>query len=347
MTDVNRLCEALQLDRDAVQSTLERGRSMETSALSMPWFARMVVGIGAWLTALSAIGTGSVFLFMLIGTETTGTLALLGAAVLGLALWILRRKGTGAYADQLGTATAAAGVGMIAAGVGLQTHEASLAALATIAVTALIVVATPKRTLQFLSALLAAVLVAVTLIDEEIPYYLDVAALAGPAGVWLTVRPPRRDLQPTAIVLLLLFPVLGIFGAMDVSMLMETPRAGGWFAIALHIGLFLWLANLHRARADEAARERLRYLVPLAALVCLLLPAGGSAALVTMMLAFVIGSRPLALLGTLLQIHYLWRFYYDLDITLLAKSGVLTAAGIALLAAWWLLQRRTAAVATP
>jgi uncharacterized membrane protein len=60
-----------------------------------------------------------------------------------------------------------------------------------------------------------------------------------------------------------------------------------------------------------------------------------------MMLAFVLGSRPLALLGTLLQIHYILRFYYDLEITLLAKSGILVAVGAVLLMAWWLVLRRT------
>jgi len=336
---------SLHLDRDAALAALSGERSNETSALSMPWFARLVVGIGAWTTALSAIGAGSVFLFLLIGTETEGTLALLGVLYLWCGLWILRKKRIGAFLEQLGTATGAAGVGMIAAGVGLQTHEAWLAALATMAVTALVVVATPNRVLQFLSALLSAVLVAVALIDEKVPFYLDMAAIAGPVGVWLTVRPPRRDLQPTAVVLLLLFPVLGIFGAMDVSMYMESPRPGGWFAVVLHIGLFVWLARLHWPRADTMARDRLRYFVPLAALVCLLLPPGGSAALVILMLAFVIGSRALALLGALLQVHYLWRFYYDLDITLLVKSGVLTATGIVLLVAWWLLQRRSVAEA--
>jgi uncharacterized membrane protein len=71
------------------------------------------------------------------------------------------------------------------------------------------------------------------------------------------------------------------------------------------------------------------------------LPPGGSAALVIMMLAFVIGSRPLALLGTLVQIYYIWRFYYDMDVTLLIKSGMLFAVGVVLLLAWWLMIRRS------
>lgn len=341
MTDLERFCAQLDIDRDAAAAALKEERTEAASARSMPWFARLVVGVGAWITALSAIGVGSVFLFLVIGTEATGSLAVLGAGFLALGLWILRRDKIGTFADQLGTAVAAAGVGMIAGGFAESSNALWLAALATAFATAVVILLTPKRTLQFLAALLAAVLFAMALVVDKVPYYLDIAALAGPVGVLLVLRPPRRDVHPTAIVLLLLFPLLGIYGAMDFSAYIESPPAGGWFAKVLYIGLFGWLAMLHWTHGDEAARSGLKVFVPVAAAVCLLLPAGGSAALVIMMLAFVIGSRPLALLGSLLQIHYLWRLYYDLDITLLAKSGVLTAAGIVLLVAWWLLQRRS------
>jgi hypothetical protein len=339
VADLEQLCAALGLDRDRVAAALHRERAAETSALSMPWFARLVVGVGAWVTALSAIGVGTAFMALL-GTDVEGMLSLFGVVFMALGLWVLRKEGVGIFAGQLGTATAAAGVALIAAGIGMETREAWIAALAASAVTAIIIVATPKRTLQFLSALLAAVLIAISLVQDKIAWYLDFASLAGVAGVLLTLRPPQRDLQPTATVLLLLFPVLGIFASLDMSMYMEAPPAGGWFARVLHIGLFAWLASLHWARTEEVGRTRLIYFAPLAAIVCLVLPAGGSAALVIMMLAFVIGSRPLALLGTLLQIHYLWRFYYDMELTLLVKSGVLTATGVVILVVWWLMHRQ-------
>jgi uncharacterized membrane protein len=75
--------------------------------------------------------------------------------------------------------------------------------------------------------------------------------------------------------------------------------------------------------------------------VGMLLPPGGAAALMILMLAFVLGSRPLALLGVLLQINYIWRFYYDMEVTLLVKSGILVAVGAVLVLAWWLMMRRS------
>ena len=341
MTELRQFCETRGIDPDKAAAALARERQLEMSALSMPWFARAVVGAGAWVTALAAIGAGSVFLFLLIGTETVGTLAILGAGFLALGLWVIRGEGIGAFAEQLGTAIAAAGVAMIAIGFGMETRMIWVAAIVAVAVTAIVVTATPKRTLQFLSAALAAVLLAIALVDERIPYYLDVAALAGPIGVFLMLRPPRTDLQPSAVVLLLLFPLFGIFGAMDMSAWPDLPPAGGWFAKVLHIGLFLWLVSLHWQHAGPAARTRLAYVAAPAVALCLVLPAGGSAALVVMMLAFVIGSRPLALLGSLLQIHYIWRFYYDIDASLLVKSGILAGAGVLLLLAWWFVARQS------
>jgi uncharacterized membrane protein len=140
--------------------------------------------------------------------------------------------------------------------------------------------------------------------------------------------------------------MLAIFGADEIGMSYGVGDAGGWFAKALHIGLFLWLVTIHAQRAATPdARARLGPFAVAAVIVCVLLPPGlppgGSAALVIMMLAFVIGSRPLALLGTLVQIYYIWRFYYDMDVSLLIKSGMLSAVGVVLLLAWWLMMRRS------
>jgi uncharacterized membrane protein len=78
-------------------------------------------------------------------------------------------------------------------------------------------------------------------------------------------------------------------------------------------------------------------LAPLAIAVAVLLPPGASAAMAIMMLAFVLGALPLAITGTLIEILFLWRFYYNLDATLLTKSLWLMAVGVVLLAAYVML----------
>ena len=117
---------------------------------------------------------------------------------------------------------------------------------------------------------------------------------------------------------------------------------GGWFAKALYIGIFLWLVGIHwQSATTPDVRTRLSVFAATAVVVGMLLPPGGMAALMIIMLAFVLGSRPLALLGILLQINYIWRFYYDMEVTLLIKSGIFMAVGAVLVFAWWLMMRRS------
>ena len=63
------------------------------------------------------------------------------------------------------------------------------------------------------------------------------------------------------------------------------------------------------------------------------------------MLAFTLGHRPLAIVGVLLEVYFVPRFYYDLDLSLLIKSWILMAVGVALLAAYAVLRRTGAAAA--
>jgi hypothetical protein len=342
MPELNQFCAEFVVDIDDAREALTREGREATSALAMPWYVRLVVGVGAWVTAMAAIGLGAAILFVALEIDFDGGIGILGAVYFIVGIFLLRQEQSGVYLQQLGIAVAAAGVAMIALGVGLEADELWVATLVTVVVTAVVIVMTPSRTLQFLAALLAACLFAMTLLEQKVPYYLDFAALAGPAGVVLMLRPLQRDLQPTAIVLLMLFPLFAIFGPDEFRWVGSVVETGGWFAKALHIGLFLWLVSIHWQRAGTPdARARLGPFAVAAVIVCVLLPPGGSAALVIMMLAFVLGSRPLALLGTLLQIYYISRFYYDIDATLLMKSGMLTAVGAVLLLAWWLTMRRS------
>jgi uncharacterized membrane protein len=98
-----------------------------------------------------------------------------------------------------------------------------------------------------------------------------------------------------------------------------------------------------RGLAAQKARRRYLFVAILAAAVCLLLPPGGSAALVILMLAFTLGHWPLAIIGLLLEIYFVPRFYYDLDLSLLIKSWILMAVGVALLAAYGVMRRSGAA----
>jgi uncharacterized membrane protein len=344
MTDLRQFCVEFGIDEDLARRSLARERGELTSALAMPWYVRLVVGFGAWVTAIVAIALGVAIIFLIETEHGTVLLIALGAAYLAAGLFLLRIAGSGVFITQLGTAIAAAGVAMMTFGVMFEWSKTWSAFLVSLVATAVIVVTTANRTLQFLAALLTAVLFTMTLTDSDVPYFLAIAALAGPAGMVLLLWPLQRDLHPLAVVLLLVFPIFDWFyrDAVAFGIYEQTVAAGGWLAKSLNIGLLLSLAALHWQRvATVDARTRLSVFAVAAIAVGMLLPPGGAAALMILMLAFVLGSRPLALLGVLLQINYIWRFYYDMEVTLLVKSGILVAVGAVLVLAWWLMMRRS------
>ena len=120
--------------------------------------------------------------------------------------------------------------------------------------------------------------------------------------------------------------------------------SAGWPARVIAMAVILVLAWLH-GRGLSVPKTSLRHLfvAVVAAAICLLLPPGGSAALVILMLAFTLGHWPLAIVGALLEVYFVPRFYYDLELSLLTKSWILMAVGFALLAAYATLRRSGAA----
>ncbi len=344
MTDCRQLCTELGIDENLARDFLLREHKEPGSALATNWYVRLVVGFGAWVTAIAVISLGVAIISLIEPRHPMVVMIVLGFVYLATGLSLLRITSGGIFTAQLGAAIAAAGVALSMFGSFAEWSRSWPAFMLGLAATAIIIMTTPNRTLQFLAALLTAVFFTSTLVDSEIPYFLAVAALAGALGVLLFLRPPERDLHALGIVLLLVFPIFDLlYGtAASIGLYEQTIEAGSWLAKSLGIALFLSLAAIHWKRTNTGkVRTRLIVFAAVAIIVSMLLPPGGAAALTVMMLAFVLGSRPLALLGTLLQASYIWRFYYDMDVSLLVKSEVLMAAGAALVLAWWLMTRRS------
>ncbi len=345
MLDPRAFCSEFDIDLDHALETLARERNEASSVLAMPWYVRLMVGVGAWFTAIVAITLGGALLSLAdIPSASFGIAAMiLGAVYLGLGLWLMLRTGSHLYIGQLGIAISAAGVAMAAGGAGVEFEALWPALLVSVVLTAVIVRVTASQTLQFLAALLTACLLAFVLVEEQVPYFLGIGALLGLAGAVLMMRPPQRNLSSVALVLLLVFPIFDRLGVgADFFFSEGLVAEGGWFAKALYIGIFLWLVGIHwQSATTPDVRTPLSVFAATAVVVGMLLPPGGMAALMIIMLAFVLGSRPLALLGILLQINYIWRFYYDMEVTLLVKSGIFVAVGAVLVFAWWLMMRRS------
>jgi hypothetical protein len=332
MTTLAAFCAAMGIDAAAAREALgARGQRDDT-----PWYMEAVLGIGAWITALAGLAFAWVVMDLVLGIdEPNEAVAVAGAAVFAASIWLLHHRPEGAFAAHAAIAFATAGTMMAAAGVGVRADSVWAAALAMLPFAAVAVWQQRSLLLQFLVASATLVLVVVAIWDHWDRMMADLPALFIPVGAALLLYPPRRDVRPTAFALLIVPQLLEIviFNFESGSVLWF-----GWPAKGLLLATFAVLFYLNwRRLTDSQARVLAAAAGMAAAVVAFLLPTGASAALVLLALAYAIGSRFLAILGTLAQVYFIWRFYWDLQETLLIKSIILMAAGAVLLACYGLL----------
>ena len=72
-----------------------------------------------------------------------------------------------------------------------------------------------------------------------------------------------------------------------------------------------------------------------------LFPFGGASALLLILAGYILGYRTLAIIGVLLEIYYLYMFYYELSISLGMKSYILMAVGLVFLGIWYVAKRHS------
>jgi len=339
MTDVASFCTRLNLDEAAVRRVLDSERAAGGSA---PWYVQALLGLGAWITAAIMIVFVAVFLDFILDVNEPGLgSAAIGAVMFAGGLLIQAKTKANVFAEQFSIAVTAAGAAIAAVSLWVEFDSAWIAAALAVAMTAVDIVVGRHAQQQFLLAALAITLGVAALADAMAVRQVDVVALAAPIGALLYVCPPRKDVRPTATALLLTMPAY----ALVTDGLYAPPYGSGcWIARIITMIMVLGLAALRSRQAVAPnARPALLLVGLLAAAICLLLPPGGSAALAILMLAFALGHWPLAIVGILLEVYFVPRFYYDLDLALLDKSWILLAVGAALLATYAALRRSGAA----
>jgi hypothetical protein len=334
MTDLPQLCTTLGIDEASARQSLDS--EGDSAAHTPPWYVQVILGIGAWITGIAiVVFVGAVLFLGLDYDEPDLGTAAIGAVLFAVGLVLGRQRPPFGFVAQFCSALTAAGLFIAAASVGLE--QRSLAAGAVVAaIGALVVIAVARDPLlQFLASALAAWLGIAAALDGDVPYLIDLLAVGLPIGALLYVQPPQRDVRPTATVLLLVLPALAIG---DDLWFLDDGLSDSWPARAIAMAVLFGLIWLHGRRLPASTRAiATLVLAGVAIAVAVLLPPGASAAMAIMMLAFVLGSLPLAITGTLIEIVFLWRFYYQLDATLLTKSLWLMAVGVVLLAAYALL----------
>lgn len=324
-------CARMGIDEAAARAALDAGGRDDS-----PWYMQAVLGVGAWVTAIAALFFVWLVMDLILGIDEPDTLiAVIGTVLFVASLGLLHRRVDGAFTGHMAVAFAMAGMLLAVAGIGVPAESVPVAAATALPFAAAGIWQRRSHLLQFLLVSVALILWIAAAWDHWDRPVADLAAVTVPVGVALLLYPPRHDLRPTAFALLTV--PLG-FELLAGEFMAAWALLFGWPAKSVFLALFgiLLVVNLNRLTGTRGWWAVLAAGAAAIA-VALLLPTGASAALVLLLLAYCMGSRTLAVLGSLAEIYFIWQFYADLQSTLLAKSIVLMSVGAALLLCYGLL----------
>ena len=332
MTELAAFCARTGIDEAAARQALSARAAHDDS----PWYMQVVLGIGAWITTIVALFFAGVVMELVFDIDEPNLpVAIVGAIVFVASFWLLHHRPEGAFASHAAVAFATAGTLLAAAGVGVPEESLWRAAAATLPFAAAAIWQQRSVLLQFLIVSIALILGIVAAWDHWHDPVADLPALFIPVGMALLLWPPRRDVRATAFALLIVPLLLDI-----VISRFESTWAlwSGWPARGLLLAVFALLFAINWRRVVDRQGRLLALAAAVAvAVVVWPLPTGASGSLVLLTLAYTLGSRTLAVVGTLMAIYFIWSFYWDLDGTLLTKSIILMSVGAVLLLCYGLL----------
>lgn len=325
----------------------DQWRSQVAAETGTPWFVRILVGLGAWVAGMM-LAVGLAVLLALdrshLGLVVMGLMVCIGSA-------LLRNAVKGDFSAQFALSMSLAGQTMAGVGLAMAADRGDGWGLFLAGMTVLegaLLLGFRDTVHRFLSAL-ALVLLLIFLLEHYHFAWLE-AAFVGlgllawcllPIPLWKGFLLPLR--RPVGYALALVF--LGLFCWHSLERLLFHHGSAGsawsggfrdvpaWVLGALAPGLLLGAASLRvllRLGGSPAAG-----VLVLAAVVCLSLlgiRVPGIPAVILVLVVAIEAREPVMFgLAVLAGLILVTRLYYDLDLTLLAKSGVLAGSGMVLL----------------
>ena len=323
------LAEDKQAEIEAILAK-QQTETNETQA-STPWYIHVLMGLTAWIGTFFML----FFIMELIGDNNT-TMLLTGLLLCAAGVILRWRISHSTFFSQLAFVISLAGQFLFVMGVGNLVNDLTMIILAMIALELLLIVFYRDSVHRFLSTLFIIAGLMLLLVDferlEGIHGLITLLA-AGMLGLWMNetrwiVRGIDHLTRPISFAF-----VVGLFALLSASLFAEDEIKLWWVsAIALWAILLVQEYILLR----HAAMSRFAKLALLGGTSFLLLPAlqtpGILAALSILLLGVQRGNRLLIGLATLFLATFITGFYYQLDLTLLVKSFILTSTGLLLFA---------------
>ncbi|MBI1942328.1 MAG: DUF4401 domain-containing protein [Betaproteobacteria bacterium] len=332
---------------------LVEGALPERGEARSPWFVRAMLGFSGWI--------GALFLFMFVGAfftfamENAFAAIGIGAGACAAAALLFRSGRKGDFSAQFAFAVSLAGQGLMLYGLGKWFgKEIWLTALAMAAVQAALFALVPNFLHRVWAAWTGAAALAFVLSDLRL--YTLAPPLVTAAFVWAWIREfdfGARAAQLRAAgygLALASMQVTLMHGDLWVRWFVgrDSGPLGGWIGYwlgaALSAAVLVWavLALLRREGVALGSGPGRIALAGAALLGLASLKASGvGPAAALLVVGYANGNRVLAGLGIVALLGYLSHYYYSLQATLLEKSAILAATGVALLVAraalhlWW------------
>ena len=328
---------------------------IEDHRSDMPWYLRIIVAIGAWLASCFFLGFALVLVDWQDKYQTT--LGFVGVALLVIAVAVGRQK-WGVFVGQCALAVSLAGQALIYYGfVNEHYHPLATAAVLSIGLAALLYIVYPNflsRLMTCFAALQVSLLWIYTGGDGEpfsgaLRVQSDLSQLVLfywafhlAAICWCFLRPRHSVLfAPLGYALvasLAAWQVENLFNVWirSTEISYSIPWIE-WMVLHLRIGLTaltLFGVSVWAAGGISALREKAPLFIGLALALAALVWLGSGGvllALLFMLLGFSLQNWAILGLGLILFPVFLTHYYYNLNLDLLAKSGVLIGSGMVML----------------
>lgn len=295
---------------------------------------RVLAGIGAWIAALCFLG----FVELTQLFSESSERVFFGAILIGAAAFLQRRRGA-AFLAQLGVALGLAGKMTAAAGLGIIAENFGTAVVASIVLWLATYPFLPRPADRFVTTVGTLGLTLVWLMVEQ--HQLLIKPLTLSALLVAIVLFSRRQLppalRPMAYGLVMAAPVLLIMelapSAMLPGLLAGPESATHWFFKVVFTTVLVYLVAWASGFRKKISESPLNVAAGGTIVLGLVATPGLLAAFALLLLGYGRAERPLLWLGFLFLVVFLGTFYYNLNMTLLAKSITLMSSGVALLAA--------------
>ena len=319
-----------------------------------PWFVRVMLGIAGWIGAMFLLGfVGAGFAFVL---KSSGAAFVVGALACIAAVAIFRAAPKSNFVGQFGLAVSLAGQGLLVFGAA-QWFERSITGVALYVMLqqTLLFILVPNYVHRLWTSWSAALAASYAMLDAGLFAFTPAAIAAAFLGVAL------YEFELARFGTMVRAGVYGLALAAVQTAVLHGRLLSGWLLWRIGPGLLGGEAGVWAGRIASAAvllwavvvllrREGLSLTsgqgrIGLAGAlilgaVSLKAPGFGPAAAI-LIIGYANADRVLAGLGLFALLGYLSHYYYSLQATLLEKSGLLAAAGVALLLArlalqyWW------------